>query len=71
MKWAKRIDIVECSFTKMFLEGLVLNIANFSQSFLTNVESGKKAEVEMFTKILFILTIIEIILIMDKESLDL
>lgn len=55
----------------MFLEGLVLNIVNFSQSFLANVESGKKAEVEMFTKILFILTIIEIILIMDKESLDL
>ena len=26
----------------MFLEGLVLNIANFSQSFLANVESGKK-----------------------------
>ena len=47
------------------------NIANFSQSFLANVESGKKAEVEMFTKILFILTIVEIILIMDKESLDL
>ena len=46
----KRIDIVECSFTKMFLEGLVLNIVNFSQSFLANVESGKKAEVEMFTK---------------------
>lgn len=62
---------MECSFTKMFLEGLVLNIVNFSQSFLANVESGKKAEVEMFTKILFILTIIEIILIMDKESLDL
>ena len=36
MKWAKRIDIVECSFTKMFLEGLVSNIANFSQSFLAN-----------------------------------
>lgn len=62
---------MECSFTKMFLEGLVLNIVNFSQSFLANVESGKKAEVEMFTKILLILTIIEIILIMDKESLDL
>lgn len=62
---------MECSFTKMFLEGLVLNIVNFSQSFLANVESGKKAEVEMFTKILFILTIVEIILIMDKESLDL
>lgn len=62
---------MDCSFTKMFLEGLVLNIVNFSQSFLANVESGKKAEVEMFTKILFILTIIEIILIMDKESLDL
>ena len=62
---------MDCSFTKMFLEGLVLNIANFSQSFLANVESGKKAEVEMFTKILFILTIIEIILIVDKESLDL
>lgn len=55
----------------MFLGGLVLNIVNFSQSFLANVESGKKAEVEMFTKILLILTIIEIILIMDKESLDL
>ena len=36
MKWAKRIDIVDCSFTKMFLEGLVSNIANFSQSFLAN-----------------------------------
>lgn len=47
---------MECSFTKMFLG---LNIVNFSQSFLANVESGKKAEVEMFTKILLILTIIE------------
>ena len=51
----------------MFLGGLVSNIANFSQSFLANVESGKKAEVELFTKILLILTIIEIILVMDKE----
>ena len=27
---------MDCSFTKMFLEGLVSNIANFSQSFLAN-----------------------------------